>query len=114
MPDGSFSTVLGTHGDPAVLDAKLARLHESHIAPVTELIDEMKAVTGLDAPYVDPDSGGAHTSVLALGASDRRDPPGSAELQQPGDAKRKVHAAFIEAQRLCIRQASTPGSVAHA
>lgn len=55
------------HRDPVFLAAKQARLREPHVAPVQQLVDEIRlAQPGAHVPYVDPDSGGIHARVLFL------------------------------------------------
>jgi len=62
----SLSQAPRAHRDPAFLAAKLARLHEPHVAPLQDLADRIAAETGLAAPAFDPDSAGIHTRSLFL------------------------------------------------
>jgi uracil-DNA glycosylase len=56
-----------THRDANVVTDKLARLHEPHVAPVTDLVDRIRVHVGHDqVPYVDPTFGGVHARVLFL------------------------------------------------
>src|ERR1700737_30211 len=53
-------SVNGRNADPAVLAAKLARVHEAHVAPLNDLADKIADAKGLPrshVPYIDPDSG---------------------------------------------------------
>ena len=55
------------HRQDVVVAGKHARLREPHIAPVTELVDRIRAHVGHDhVPYVDPTSGGVYARVLFL------------------------------------------------
>ena len=72
-----FSTEPKRHKDSAFLAAKQARLWEGHVAPINQLVDQIRleiaddwaeAHTGsappVFVPYVDPDSGGIQAKVL--------------------------------------------------
>ncbi len=74
-----FSQAPNSHQDPAVLAAKFERLHEPHIAPVTQFVDDIREQMELDVPYVDPDSGGVGARVVFLLRS-----PGKATSGQTG------------------------------
>ena len=52
--------------DAGVVKAKLARLDEPHVAPITRLVEEIRALAGRDVPYVDPTLGGVDAEVLFL------------------------------------------------
>lgn len=54
------------HKNPTFLAAKLARLHESHISPLNSLVRDMRAETGGEVPWFDPDSGGIAARTLFL------------------------------------------------
>jgi uracil-DNA glycosylase len=59
-----------TLGDPVVQLARVARLQEPHIAPLTAFIDRIRRTTDPHAPYwapyFDPKSGGIKAQVLLL------------------------------------------------
>jgi hypothetical protein len=50
----SLSQAPRAHRDPAFLAAKLARLHEPHVAPLKDLADRIAAETGLAVPHPSP------------------------------------------------------------
>jgi uracil-DNA glycosylase len=54
--------------DPQALKARLARLDEPHIAPLTAFVDSLREsrVIPEDVPYFDPADGGIHARVLVL------------------------------------------------
>jgi uracil-DNA glycosylase len=53
--------------DPKIVAAKLGRLREDHIAPISALVDRIHVATRNQAvPYVDPTSGGVNARVLFL------------------------------------------------
>lgn len=53
--------------DPKLVSAKLGRLRENHVVPVTNLVARIRDTTGNDAvPYVDPTLGGVNARVLFL------------------------------------------------
>lgn len=53
--------------DSETVKAKLARLNEPHIARITRLVEEIRAVRGHPGvPYVDPTLGGVNAQVLFL------------------------------------------------
>ncbi|HEX5595455.1 MAG TPA: uracil-DNA glycosylase [Micromonosporaceae bacterium] len=53
--------------DPQTVEAKLARLSEPHIAPITRLVEEIRAIHGqANVPYVDPTFAGVDAQVLFL------------------------------------------------
>ena len=52
--------------DSEVVKAKLARLEEPHVVPITRLVDQIRALVGRDVPYVDPTLGGVDAEVLFL------------------------------------------------
>lgn len=54
-----------TLGDPAMKAARLSRLQEPHIAPLTAFAERLHRHDRW-APYFDPDSGGVQTQVLLL------------------------------------------------
>lgn len=55
------------HGNSDILAAKRSRLRESHVAPVQELVDQIRRERGTQSvPYVDPDSGGIRARVLFI------------------------------------------------
>ncbi|MFC3688621.1 uracil-DNA glycosylase family protein [Aquipuribacter hungaricus] len=56
-------------GSPALERAR-ARLHEPHVAPLTDLVGQVRARTGEHVPDVDPGGGGVRARVLLL----RQDP----------------------------------------
>jgi len=62
----TFSMEPRRHRDAAFLAAKRARWREPHIAPMNDFVDQIREQTGLDVPYLDPDSGGAQAKVLFL------------------------------------------------
>ncbi|MEO5981871.1 MAG: uracil-DNA glycosylase [Pedococcus sp.] len=75
----TFSTVPKMHKDSAFLAAKQARWWESHVAPVNQLVDQVRAdiaaqwadehgdqAAPVFVPYIDPDSGGVAARVLFL------------------------------------------------
>lgn len=59
-----------TLGDPAVQLARLARLQEPHIAPLTAFVERLRRTSDPHAPYwapyFDPESGGTRAQVLLL------------------------------------------------
>jgi uracil-DNA glycosylase len=55
-----------TLGDPVVQLARMARLQEPHITPLTALADRLSTVPDRWAPYFDPKSGGTAAQVLLL------------------------------------------------
>lgn len=72
-----FSTEPKRHKDSAFLVAKQARLWEGHVAPINQLVDQIRhaiarewqaahrgAAPPVFVPYVDPDSGGVQARVL--------------------------------------------------
>ncbi len=76
--------------DPLVRLARLERLWEPHVAPLTALVDELRAASGRGeaVPYVDPADGGVRASrlfvlqspnprVLATGFVSRDNPTGT-------------------------------------
>jgi len=82
----TFSTEPRQHRDPAFLAVKRARLREPHIAPVNDLVDRIRFATGLDVPYIDPDSGGIAATVLfVLQAPARAAAHGSGMLSADND-----------------------------
>lgn len=50
--------------DPAFLADQRARLHEPHIAPITDYIDGLRTSSGRWVPYVAPLHGGVNARVL--------------------------------------------------
>lgn len=53
------------HRDPEYVAAKLSRLDDPHVAPVQDLVREIRATLGIDdVPYADPTSGGVASRVL--------------------------------------------------
>jgi hypothetical protein len=57
----------GRNGDPAFLDAKLARVHDPQVADLNNLADRIADDRGLPhghVPYVDPDLGGIDARAL--------------------------------------------------
>ena len=53
--------------DAAIVDGKLSRLHEPHVAPITELVEQLRKERATDSvPYVDPTLGGVRARVLFL------------------------------------------------
>lgn len=60
----SFSTRPRMHGQQGFLRRKKARLKEAHVAPINDLVDEIRRERGQFVPYVDPDSGGVRARVL--------------------------------------------------
>lgn len=60
---------------PGSVRAARERLHEAHVAPLTRLVEEVRAETGEKVPDVDPGCGGVGARVLLL----RQDPFCSAE-----------------------------------
>ena len=53
--------------DPQTVKTELARLHEPHITPITDLVEEIRTERGHQGvPYVDPTLGGMHAQVLFL------------------------------------------------
>ncbi|WP_446210109.1 hypothetical protein [Micromonospora sp. IBSANI012] len=53
--------------DPEIVKTELARLHEPHIAPITDLVEEIRKERGQQGvPYVDPTLGGVQAQVLFL------------------------------------------------
>jgi uracil-DNA glycosylase len=55
-----------TLGDPVVQLARMARLQEPHISPLTALADRLSTAPHRWAPYFDPKSGGTAAQVLLL------------------------------------------------
>jgi uracil-DNA glycosylase len=51
--------------DALFLAGKLRRLHDPHVAPLTELIESWRG-EGRPVPWADPDSGGVHSKILFL------------------------------------------------
>jgi uracil-DNA glycosylase len=49
-----------------VLRAKLARVHEPHVAPVNRFVEALTCERGAPVPYVDPESGGVAARVLMV------------------------------------------------
>ncbi|MCO1594866.1 uracil-DNA glycosylase [Micromonospora sp. RHAY321] len=70
LPDDPVMDLPGAarvNRNPDLVTAKLARLHEPHIAPITDLVEELRAERGdQSVPYVDPTLGGVHAQVLFL------------------------------------------------
>jgi hypothetical protein len=75
----TFSSAPKMHKDSAFLAAKQARWWEEHVAPVNQLVDQIRrditeeweaehgqAAAPVFVPYVDPDSGGICAKVLFL------------------------------------------------
>lgn len=91
-----FSAGPKRHRDEQFLRAKRARLHEPHIASITQFVDRVREETGLDVPYVDPDCGGVKARVLlVLEAPARTAAHGSGMLSADNDdetAKNVWHA----------------------
>jgi uracil-DNA glycosylase len=54
------------NGDRKYLAAKLDRLENSHTAPLTEFVRQMRAETGGEIPWFDPDMGGVRARALFL------------------------------------------------
>lgn len=54
------------HADYDFLAAKRGRLHEPHIAPLTRYVETVRAETGGEVPWFDPDSGGVRARALFL------------------------------------------------
>jgi hypothetical protein len=52
--------------DPAVREARLAALHQPHIAPLTEFVHSLRTREGNEYPYFDPADGGVNASILFL------------------------------------------------
>ena len=54
--------------DPKALEARLKQTHDSHIAPLTHFVDNLRADRGPDAaiPYFDPWDGGVEAELLLL------------------------------------------------
>lgn len=54
--------------DPMVLDSRLTRLREPHVAPLTDWVEELRRLLGDDAivPWFDPADGGVAASILWL------------------------------------------------
>lgn len=53
------------HREPGFIAKKRARLEEPHVAPIQELVREIRSATGDPAvPYADPDGGGVRARVL--------------------------------------------------
>ena len=74
-----FSTEPKRHKDSDFLAAKQARLWEDHVAPINQLVEQIRDEIAQEwaqvhqdssapvfVPYVDPDSGGIHARVLFL------------------------------------------------
>lgn len=81
-----FSNEARMHGNREFLEAKRARLWEPHVAPVNHLVERIAQETGLDVPYVDPDSGGIAARVLfVLQAPARAAAHGSGMLSADND-----------------------------
>lgn len=74
----TFSNRPRMHADPEFLRAKVARLGESHIAPVNSFVDQIRVERGTEfVPYVDPDLGGIAARILLVLES----PAGKAALE---------------------------------
>lgn len=54
------------NADPAVVAAKLARLREPHVAPITDLRERVAGEVGAETPAADPDWGGTDARLLVL------------------------------------------------
>ena len=74
-PDSNFERmcrgpfVPGRNAHSVALDVKWSRLWDSHVAPINALADDVADSEGLErglVPYVDPQFGGIHATVLAL------------------------------------------------
>jgi len=54
--------------DPAAVRAREARLHDPHVAELTQLVERIRASRGggNSVPWFDPESGGRHAEVLLL------------------------------------------------
>jgi len=61
-----FATEPRAHRDPEVVKAKLARLDESHLAPLTAYVRSINTQPARTAPWFDPDGGGVHARALFL------------------------------------------------
>ena len=63
------STTNGKNANSEFLAAKLARIRESHVAPLNGLVDDIAHARGIPrchVPYVDPDSGGINARVMVM------------------------------------------------
>ncbi|MDP9442279.1 MAG: uracil-DNA glycosylase [Actinomycetota bacterium] len=74
--------------DPAAVRAREARLHEPHIAELTELVERIRMARGGDnsVPWFDPDSGGRNAEILLLfeAPGARAVGPGAVRPNRPG------------------------------
>jgi hypothetical protein len=52
--------------DPAVRQARLAALHQPHIAPLTEFVHSLRERGDAEYPYFDPADAGVNASILFL------------------------------------------------
>ena len=69
MPYGAamtFAAAPRAHRDPQFLAAKLGRLEEPHLAPLSAFTRQVRRETGREVPWFDPDSGGTQARALFL------------------------------------------------
>jgi uracil-DNA glycosylase len=55
-----------TNADPIELARKRALLRESHVAPLTEFVERLRAAEGAVVPWFDPTEGGVSARILLL------------------------------------------------
>ena len=55
-----------TNRNANFLAAKLERLHQPHVAPLTAFVEQIRAETGGEVPWFDPDNGGVRARALLL------------------------------------------------
>ena len=64
MSEGPFRA--RANANPFVVVDKLNRRYVGESRPINEFVDSLSDVVRGDAPYVDPDQGGARAEVLVL------------------------------------------------
>ncbi|GAB3143370.1 hypothetical protein GCM10027290_19540 [Micromonospora sonneratiae] len=105
--------------DAETVKAKLARLGEPHIAPITRLVEEIRALAGRpELPYVDPTFGGVNAEVLFLFDTPTRAAATSGMLSLDNDDAIAANvwefsrASGLDRQR-CVHWTAVPWSVDH-
>lgn len=87
-PPASAQTAPKLFADPDAVRAREARLHEPHIAELTELVERIRLARGgaSSVPWFDPDSGGRDAEVLLLfeAPGARAVGPGAIRPTRPG------------------------------
>lgn len=60
-----MSTQPWMNKDRQFLVGKLGRVHDPHVRPLNELVEQWRG-EGRQVPWADPDSGGIHSRILFL------------------------------------------------